>query len=358
MIYYTSEIQIEDGLKKTAGIKARDDIEAIFRKDGYKALQIESAAFGTGTFEKLKNHYRISRKWKNATVSLKKKDILIIQFPAINHSLFLRGVISDLQRRGVRIVLLIHDLEILRDAKRKTSSFQKKLRNQLEEMSLLKMSDAIIAHNSHMIRKLSELGIDPEKMVSLEIFDYLIPEYSEEVVRNNLSYLGPVIIAGNLRRHKAEYAYHLPSSPEYNLYGVDYELGSHDNIAYHGALQPDELPLRIRGSFGLVWDGEVTDTCGGVYGEYLKINNPHKTSLYLSAGIPILVWKKAAVADYVTKNKCGIAIDSLDEISHVFSELSEKEYWEIVDNAMKLSGKLRSGYYVDHAVQKCEALFS
>ena len=35
--------------------------------------------------------------------------------------------------------------------------------------------------------------------------------------------------------------------------------------------------------------------------DYLRINNPHKTSLYLACGIPIITWNKAAIAQYVRK---------------------------------------------------------
>ena len=34
-----------------------------------------------------------------------------------------------------------------------------------------------------------------------------------------------------------------------------------------------------------MWDGPSPDTCAGVYGAYLRYNNPHKTSLYLAAGL-------------------------------------------------------------------------
>ena len=56
-------------------------------------------------------------------------------------------------------------------------------------------------------------------------------------------------------------------------------------------------------NFGLVWDGTSLDGCNGRYGEYLKFNNPHKTSLYLSCGIPVIIWKEAALADFVEEHK-------------------------------------------------------
>ena len=58
----------------------------------------------------------------------------------------------------------------------------------------------------------------------------------------------------------------------------------------------------MEGSFGLVWDGISVETCAGVYGEYLKVNNPHKTSLYLASGIPVIIWKEAAWLSLLNAN--------------------------------------------------------
>ena len=58
-----------------------------------------------------------------------------------------------------------------------------------------------------------------------------------------------------------------------------------------------------------------SETCKGSFGEYLRINNPHKTSLYLASGIPVIIWSKAALAEFIEKNKCGITVDSLYEIA-------------------------------------------
>ena len=115
-----------------------------------------------------------------------------------------------------------------------------------------------------------------------------------------------MIIAGNLRRHKVGYVYSLPDNQEFNLYGVDFEDDGRENIHYIGAFDPEELTQKMQGSFGLVWDGTTCDTCDGLSGSYLKINNPHKFSLYLSSGLPVIVWDQAAIADFVKKENVGL----------------------------------------------------
>lgn len=57
-----------------------------------------------------------------------------------------------------------------------------------------------------------------------------------------------------------------------------------------------------------------TETCSGSYGKYLRINNPHKVSLYIAAGIPVVIWKEAALCSLIEENALGFGISSLDEL--------------------------------------------
>ena len=54
------------------------------------------------------------------------------------------------------------------------------------------------------------------------------------------------------------------------------------NVVYKGVYPPDQLPDKIQGGWGLIWDGSSLKGCQGNYGEYLKYNNPHKTSFYIA----------------------------------------------------------------------------
>lgn len=116
-------------------------------------------------------------------------------------------------------------------------------------------------------------------------------------------------------------------------------------MIYHGSFSPEDLPEHLEGAFGLVWDGTSAETCIGNTGEYLKYNNPHKTSLYLSSGIPVIVWSKAAIADFVIRNGVGIAVDSLYDVNDRISEISEADYASMCENVDCIGVKLRSGGY-------------
>lgn len=352
MIYFATEVQDSENASRTAGVKARDDLEVVFREKNMQPLEIpshQSEREQAGKVSKFLWHLRARRAWSRCTGKLKNGDVLFLQFPPVERTFLMGGVVRAMQKRGVRVVLFIHDLEILRRGRRSDVSIVSKLPLWLLEVNVLKRADRIVAHNPSMKDYLVEMGIPAERICSLEIFDYLIPGYeTHEPPRTGREL--PVIIAGTLRPHKAGYAYHLPGSVRFDLYGVGYEGEERDNIRYHGSFPPDELPYAMSGSFGLVWDGAEAETCAGVYGEYLRINNPHKTSLYLASGFPVIVWKEAALAPFVREYGVGIETESLTDLDRVLASVTEEDYAAMCRRTAELSAKLRSGYFASRAI--------
>jgi hypothetical protein len=357
MQYYIKEYQKGEN---TAGPKAREDIEEILEHVGAKKVAIDYVVNmmfekkAETKFQKLNRKNKISEIWKKALENLKPEDTIIIQFPLISQPLWAHHLLKKIKQKNVKIILIIHDVDILRK-----NSIKEKLKFNLEDRKIFELSDYIIAHNKKMIYKLQEFGIDQKKMVNLEIFDYLIPAFNERKKQVNLSSLfdkiAPVIIAGALTPNKTGYIYLLPTNCEFNLYGPGFEEKGKPkaNIHYFGSFSPDDLPFELEGSFGLVWDGPFVTTCGGEKGDYLRINNPHKTSLYLASGIPVIIWKNAALADFIQKNHCGITIGSLSEIGKRIEEMTESEYQEIKANAENIGKKLREGFYTRKALSQC-----
>lgn len=351
--YFISEIQVDKSQDRIAGSKARDDIEVIFKIEQMVSVPVtvmqDKRKEKHGIIQKLKMHVEVYREWKKKTDVLSSGDILFIQFPCLEHTIFLAYLLAALKKRGIKTVLLIHDLEILRIAKESNTSLKKKLRLRFEEHSCLKKAGVIVSHNTNMTSYLSNMGILKNNIVTLKIFDYLIPQFTpiKKYDKNK------VIIAGNLASRKAGYVYQLPKGVKFELYGVNYTGMEDDTITFHGSYASNELPNVMEGGFGLVWDGISEKNCEGVYGEYLKINNPHKTSLYLASGFPVLIWKEAALAEFVTKNECGLLISSLEEIPNILQNLSLQEYEHLRCGAEKVGRELRKGNFTKIAIENC-----
>ena len=348
MKYFLKEEFLKDSGARNAGNKARNDVEEIVKREGYQPLLLTVEDWYQMGTVKAQRHK--AKALAQAFSQLKSGDQLLIQFPMLHHSFFTTRLVRKIQRRGVQVYFIIHDLEALRYANLDTVPLKHKIRVHLQESSLLKVADGVIAHNPIMKSVLVEKGLPEHKLVSLEIFDYLIPNYQE---KDGLSKDQPIIVAGNLAQEKAGYLYQLPARPAYNLYGVGFdESRALENEAYFGSFLPDELPAALEGGFGLVWDGDSAETCSGVFGEYLRYNNSHKASLYLASGFPLVVWKQSALSHFVLEKNCGVAVGSLHDLKNTIENLSDADYQELVANAKNIGKKIRDGFYLTSALKK------
>lgn len=263
------------------------------------------------------------------------------------HVAFLRNA----RRRGAIVVTLFHDIDTARGRVEAESDGLSR-----ESRDFLRVSDAVISHNSRMTAWLAKAGVDASKIVDLEIFDYLIDGFEpSSAVSSGRS----VAIAGNLGLHKAGYLAELGSvtDVEWNLFGPMFDAGrtKGPTIHYRGCFPPDEIPRRLTAGFGLVWDGDSTRTCAGGHGEYLRLNNPHKLSLYLASGLPVVVWNESAASDFVRAHGVGISVASLQEVGPAVSALSDAAISRMKRNAVAVSAKLRAGHFTRAALERAIA---
>ena len=346
MKYYLKEEFLHDNNVKNAGNKARNDVEEIVTREGYQALVL--SVDNWYEMSTLKAQLHKSKAFGQALDQLKQGDELLIQFPMLHHSFFSTHHVKKAQKKGVKVHFIIHDLEALRYVNVENFPLKHKIRIQIQESGLLAAADGIIAHNPIMKSVLVDKGVEADKIVSLGIFDYLIPNFQE---KTGLTKNQPIIVAGNLAQEKAGYLYSLPEEPAYNLYGVGFdESRALANETYFGSFLPDELPAALEGGFGLVWDGDSAATCSGVFGEYLRYNNSHKASLYLASGFPLVVWKQSALSHFVLENGCGIAVESLHDLKAAIDNLSDTDYQDLVENAKRVGQEIREGRYLKTAL--------
>lgn len=341
--------------KNVAGPKARNDVYDILENMGIHeitlpvVLDMDEKAEKRSVMQKIRDNLKVRTAWKQALSEVRSGDTVIVQFPVLRHPWKVSRLFGEAVKRQVKVVLLVHDLDTFRYFKADDMKSWKKKALIAEETRILNLSHQMIVHNRFMHERLVKMGCPAEKLIDLNIFDYLIPG-SEKLDSEKVRKDGPVVIAGSLNPIKVGYISELPDNCEFNLYGIGYQEQNRPNIHYQGSFRPDEIPFALSGSFGLVWDGNSKNTCSGIYGEYLRINNPHKTSLYLATGFPVIVWKNAAIAEFVENHHCGIAVESLDEIRSVLDAMSKEEYQNLLDNVREVSRQLRRGQYTRDAV--------
>lgn len=270
---------------------------------------------------------------------LKKDDVIFLQTSAK----LLKGVLNIKKISGFKVVYLIHDMFCLRYDNYDQHKFE--IRNHIE---LLNQCEYVICHNSKMKEKLIEFGCR-SSIFEIGIFDYII----EESLKTISQCYKPVEIAfaGNLA--KSFFLHELnnlkTTGVSFNVYGLPKYKFS--NLNYKGSVQPEELPFVIEGNYGLIWEG---DYCAVEKDNYTRYNNPHKASLYIVSGLPLIVWSKSAIADFVTKNNIGITIDCLDDIESAILKIKETEYKKMVENIGDIRAKLSKGYYLKSCLDLIE----
>ena len=348
--YYICEGEKEG--KYNASSKARNDAEKILEKNGYEKYFVNTKKYVQKNkikkiiqlFGYLKNYFV----WNKEIKSFTKDDTVVIQYPLLNTTINFKNILKKLTQKTNTIVL-IHDMDSLRYRPEAQGKILCE-RIRREDQGILNEAGKVIAHNEEMAKKLIEYGVKKENLISLNIFDYL---YDNEI-KNHGKFNKKIIIAGNLSPEKSKYIANLKDvkNVNFNLYGVGYIDDNASNVTYKGSFLPEELLENLDGQFGLVWDGESVEGCIGGFGEYLKYNNPHKASMFVSANIPIIIWKEAALAKYIEENDIGYTIEKLSDIEALLKRITEEEYNNKINNIKKLSKKLRSGDNLELALSK------
>ncbi len=321
--------------------KAKNDIDLLFDDMGYVSLtpntKCDNAVgwFFLKLFAVFKIYFR-----------LRQGDILCLQYPLKK---FYALACRLAHAKGAKVITIIHDLGAFRRHKLTVE----------QENRRLSHSDVIIVHNERMKEHLIDNGY-AKPIICLGIFDYLTQTLpgTQKPAGERMRH---VAYAGNLARWRNEFLYHLEGETEgwtMDVYGKGFDASYDGNphLKYHGIVPPNDFVAHADADFGLVWDGSSLDECDGDWGQYLLVNNPHKTSFYLRAGIPVIVWTKAAMAPFVLQHGIGIAINSIRELKDILPNIPDTTYAMLKTNAMEFSERLGSGYYTRQAFQEAQAI--
>lgn len=314
-----------------AGPKAPRDIIEILQKE-YNAKSVDLIQSNNPIKKIL---YRI-KIFNNIIISRIKKEILVFQFPIYEKSNILNKIFMFSLKRAnkEKTIILIHDLEGLRNKDERLNK---------QDIERLNMAGYVIAHNKVMKEYLIKQGVT-SKVYTLELFDYLCDGEKEKLNNDEQNSL---VYAGNLVDVKSPFIYQIEESKinfNINLYGVGLEESklSNNKITYKGKFAPDELPNKLEGKLGLIWDGNFDESDENIgMKQYTKYNNPHKLSCYMAAGLPVVIWEKAACANFVKEHNVGYTINSIYDIN----EISYDDYNAKKNNTLKIKDNVRNGYY-------------
>lgn len=326
----------------TAGNKAKADNEDTLTEMGAVNLGLHRTVINSKIVAFFLDLFGIIR----TCFLLKKGDILFLQYPVKKYFTFLCKVA---RWKGAKTVSLIHDIGSIRTHRLSPQ----------QEINRLSNSDYIIASNERMVEWLKSHGMR-KPMGSLGIFDYRAPFFNQtsptNPVKDEAEPNIKIVYAGALHVKKNPFLIQLSQKlTTWNLiiYGNKKGLSGWEenpHVIHKGFALSDEFIRSVEADFGLVWDGDSLETCSGVFGEYLRWNSPHKVSFYLRAGLPVIIWKEAAVTPILEKEGVCIAITTLQELEEKLKELTSDDIAKLKQNAKRLAERLNQGYFLRQAL--------
>lgn len=277
------------------------------------------------------------------SLKVRKGDVVVLQYPLKKYFTF---ICRMAHLRGAKAVALIHDL----------GSFRRKKLSIPQEMKRLSHADAVIASNEVMEGWLRQQGYKGF-LTSLGFWDYRSTQTNDHLDAPmhrplRIAYAGSISMRKNA--FLQAFAEHLQRCQLHLVGWVNGmpELERNSRVVSHGYMAADQFIKTADVDFGLVWDGESMDECRGDWGEYLRYNTPHKTSFYLRAGIPVIVWQQSAMAYMVKKTGAGICVSDLGELEATLQLLTEEQYAEMKLKSKALAEKMNDGGFVRASVER------
>lgn len=328
----------------SAGNKAKTDIEVTMERMGFVNIGLAHSV-GKGV---LRHFFRNLIGILKAMCMVRKGDVLVLQYPLKK---YYEAMCNVAHWKGAKVITQIHDL----------NSFRSKRLTPEQEMRRLGHSDVVIAHNDTMKAWLEKQGC-PARLTTLGIFDYLspVPISSERKMAEGEA--KTMFFLGNMNPKSNNFIYALAAQLKRSrlyLYGNHYHeemMADGARAEYEGYAVDMELMKMNKGDFGLSWYGESLTEGKGKIGEYMSYNNPHKVSLYLRCHAPVILSKTAGLASFVEENGIGITVDSLEGIDDVVARVTDEEYVRMKENVVKVSDRIASGYYFEHAFKRALTL--
>lgn len=346
MNHFVYQIVEQIGLGCDGGTKPVRDIAAILRSERVQTIPIRRFSSKNSLLQNFFRLWWILQSFYYST-KFKHGSVVFLQFPGQ----FFTGrlgfwLVNErlIQRKKLKLVTIVHDLNSQRFQETWKSGHLSSL-----EQRLFAMSSRLIVHCDEMRNFLSARGVSAAKMVTLGIFDYLNDD--ERAIAP--SEAPEVAIAGNLTPTMCAFLPKLKeiSDVRWCLYGAGYDAKSTagDNVTYGGCFTAEELPNQVKARYGLAWYGDSVDEVTGPIGKYLSIIFVHKLSFYITIGLPVIVWRKSAMAPFVERMGIGLVVDNLRELGEKIRAVSAADYTRMRETELALSKTLREGQHMRNA---------
>lgn len=284
---------------------------------------------------------RLYRTWQLLSwlFRVKRQDCVVFIYPV--YPRLYRTLLRIFRWRKQPLLCVVGDIDGLKDED------QIQLR---QDIRFFRRQTHVLAHNAAMELWLRSIGCRA-KLEHIEFFPYLVTPVARTGTPGN-----QVVFAGNLT--KSRFLLHLKEEKwkriDFRLYGdgipLQDTLPSH--LHWKGRFPPEEMPVRVDGHFGLLWDGDDLAQPAGSIGRYMAYISHHKLSLYILAGLPVLAPRVAGSAELIQREGIGILIDSMADIETAIQQISVESYQQMQKRLHTLAQSLSDGSLFLQALQR------
>ncbi len=274
--------------------------------------------------------------------TIRKNSIVIFLFPL--YAKMNRLLVKWLNKKGVQIICYIADIDGIKDGNERLLK---------KEINFFRQFKYFIVHNARMKEWLYQNVSTGCNAAVIQFFDFLGVSFTGQ---RYLSF--NIVFAGNLDKSSFLEKLYLLGKEESHLYfhlygpGQTHAMLLPKNVTWHGVEKPYNLPAKLNGSFGLIWEGESIEKPSGSLGHYIQYISHHKLSLYILSKLPIIVAATAASAPLIEKYEIGFTVNSLYEIEDKIKKLSTDEYCQMQINMQPLAEKISKGECLSNAIEE------
>lgn len=257
--------------------------------------------------------------------SLSRGDVVFLQLPTWNTTLFDKEFVSHLKVYHARLIIFVHDVIALMFP----SNYD--LLDTLIE--IYNQAEVLIVPSLQMQEYLLTHGVRQEmKFVIQEIWDYtFFPEVPQSV-----PFQRKIHFVGNPEKFKflKDWTYDVPVEVYSN------EFCEAENVHCRGWMPAYRLyDALTEGGFGLLWYGN------DYWKQYMGYNCSFKLSTSLAAGLPVIAPRGISNETLIEKNHLGLLVNSLDEAVDIVRNISEKEYHKYETSVKEFAPLLQGGFF-------------
>lgn len=254
--------------------------------------------------------------------------MFFVQYPLYNTGL---DVLHEIKNRvnNIKIFGIIHDIDSVRFHGTPFTS-------ESPEMKDFKIMDGLYVSSKIIKQDIIKAGYDKPIIV-----------HGPWVNKFDPFERGSILYAGNLNSEKAGFLLNDKYSTELlSVYGnVSEDIKSIKEKGFYKGITDNGVLITLGNmfNFGLVWDEGVDGAT--TWSQYNMVNMPAKLSLYLRAGLPVIVRKNTRASEIVVKYKLGFAIDSLEELDWIISKYNQntEDWWKLKKNVTEAQQKIQLG---------------